>query len=253
MKIYNLTELSSSTYICDRLIPKPSVGLPGVKCDACGQTWADGMARIPKDLPNDHPLRSRKRWPVPVAELNFLRADVRMALNLPLDTPLPPGADIGIIDFLCKDSHLEAFEWPAVHVLVVREDVVEFLQEHKIAGWEVAPIRVEGTRYLSSIPSMYQLLVNGNGGVPVTDPPVEKISHCDVCGRTEFKRKNPRTFQMDISQWDGSDIFRFDPPYQGYMFITDRLADGFKSAGFKNYELSTIEGLLQRITNHVFS
>ncbi|MCW3098391.1 MAG: hypothetical protein JWL77_4009, partial [Chthonomonadaceae bacterium] len=128
---------------------------------------------------------------------------------------------------------------------------VHFLQEHNIGGWEVAPVRVEGTRYFESIPTMYQLIVTGNGGVPITDPPVEKRSHCDVCGRTEYVGIKPHSFQLDLSQWDGSDIFRFGADYSGYIFITDRLANGFRNAGFKNYELATVESFLQRIAPYV--
>ncbi|MCW3098460.1 MAG: hypothetical protein JWL77_4078, partial [Chthonomonadaceae bacterium] len=114
MQIYELAEPETPNYKGSPLDPKSSVGLPGVKCDACGQTWSDGIARIHKDLPDDHPLRSRKRWPVPIAELNLLRADVRKVLNLSSDTPLPPGADIGVLDLWTKSSKLADFEWPAV-------------------------------------------------------------------------------------------------------------------------------------------
>ena len=99
---------------------------------------------------------------------------------------------------------------------------------------------------MEGIPTMYQLIVTGKGGVPDTDPPVEKLSHCDICGRTEYSFENPRSFEIDFSQWDGSDIFRFAAPYHGYTFITGRLADGFRSAGFKNYELKTVEIFLQK-------
>ncbi|MCW3098390.1 MAG: hypothetical protein JWL77_4008 [Chthonomonadaceae bacterium] len=246
MQIYEFTEPTTPGYKGSPLDPKPSFGLPGVTCDACGETWANMMGRIPKDLPDNHPLRSRRRWPVSVAELNLIRADVRQVLNLPLETPLLPGTNIGVLDLWTKSAKLAAFEWPAVHVLVVREDVVAFLQEHKIAGWEIAPVRVEGIRRVESIPTMYQLFVTGTGGVPITDPPIVQRSHCEVCGRTEYVGNNPSSFQLDLSQWDGSDIFRFAAPYQGYIFVTERLAEGFRDAGFKNYELPTVESFLER-------
>ena len=188
-----------------------------------------------------------------MAQLNLLRADVRSTLHLPPETMLLPGTNIGVLELSCKEPNFAAFDWPAVHVLLVREEVVNYLQEHKITGWEVAPVRIEGKRTPEAIPLMHQLFVTGTGGIPTTDPPVEKISHCEACGRTEFRRGTPRSFQMDPSQWDGSDIFRFGGGYHGYIFITDRLADGFRAAGFTNYELVTVERFLQRRAPYAIS
>lgn len=112
-------------------------------------------------------------------------------------------------------------------------------------------MRVEGKRGTKSIPTMYQLFVTGKGGVPMTDPPIMIHFHCEVCGLTKYVGNHPDSFQLDLSQWDGSDIFRFAAPYDSYLFITDRLADGFQRAGFKNYELATIDSFLQRIAPYV--
>jgi hypothetical protein len=183
----------------------------------------------------------------------MLRTETRAALNLPTETPLLPGTDIGVLDLSCKNSNFSDFEWPALHTVLVRERVLEFFQEYKITGWQSAPVRIEGTRYLEYIPTMYQLLITGHGGVPVTNPPVEELSYCDACGRTEYKRGVVHSFQMDLSQWDGSDIFRFAAPYNGYVFVTQRLADGLRKVGFHNYELVTVEGFLAARAAHVFA
>ena len=227
-----------STHVC----------LPGVKCvgepGACGQIWATSLDRIHSELPEDHPLRAKSGWPVPVREFQALREEVRRVLHLSPDQPLLPGTNIGHVHVRQRRTSVPALEWPAVHTTLITGKARDYLRTQGLTGWRTEPIVFTRTLKRKPPPDLCEFVVEGRGGAAHTVPPLQIKRTCPVCGLLQHEDLVYEQLELDPAQWDGSDFFRFAPPFHGYVFVSERARQVLEQSPLDNYELVSIEQFL---------
>ncbi len=223
------------------------LALPGLICEACGNTWSDGVLAIPEELPENHPLWLTKPWPVTLDVFNKVRDEFRKALNLSSNIYMPPGTRIGLIKLACKTDVPGDFEWPVLWDIIIRDDVLDFLKARNLTGWVASSIEImmKGKKMQTvPPPNVHQLFVTGRGGKPITEPEVQTSAFCNICGYTQFNLHPIDSLSLDENQWDGSDMFRFDAPLNGYVFVTEKFAQSMQCSNFSNYELRSVDEFL---------
>jgi hypothetical protein len=223
---------------------EPDIALPGVSCyPGCGAVWATTLKRIHRELPDDHPLVKGAVVNVDVEEFKRIAADVRQVLQLPPDLYLAPGTSLGFVRLEVRRRKIPDFEWPGLQTLVISRGVARVLTDAGITGWRTEPVIVTKGQMGRDIDcsDLLELVVEGRGGVPVTDPLTLELSRCDICGRVEHELPLLRRLELDPDQSDGSDIFRFDEPYSGYRFVTERFKAAVENAGLRNCKFVSLE------------
>jgi hypothetical protein len=118
-------------------------GLPGVRCDACDQTWS-GSRILPVLCPDD--LRTRKHiadgWPIPAPDHLALRREVAALLRArghPIDA-LAPG-DRFQPGYLDVPAHPEQdFLWASLGSVVVSDRIKGLFEERGFAGAAFVPV-----------------------------------------------------------------------------------------------------------------
>ena len=113
-------------------------------------------------------------------------------------------------------------------------------------------VRKAASWRFGALPRFTEIVVTGRGGMAITDPPTVVKPCCPVCGRNPTDRVNYRTIALDEAQWDGSDIFRFDNPLEGYIFVTQRWVDAIPESRFDGFRYNSV-GELMEIRNSVRS
>lgn len=106
-------------------------GLPGVKCSACGSTWATTGIEYPavdlSILPTAY--RYRDRRPVSIEELNDLRLPI--VPLLPPNAILNPGTDLGPLVGKAWGKFGD-FAWLAPWTMLMRREVYEKLSSYGV-------------------------------------------------------------------------------------------------------------------------
>jgi hypothetical protein len=227
-----------------------SVGLPGVDCPACGQIWGATHRRIPIELPDDHFLRQSKGSPVYPTVLHGMMDLVREDLGLPDDTPLYPGTLFGSLHITCTSNRVPAFQWFVANVLISDEGIAR-LTENGITGWTTRRVEISVRRRNVRPPNVHQFIVTGNGGNPITSPPITVRSICALCGRIEYNEKRIDQFALDTRQWSGDDFFKFAPPFDGYTFCTEAVRNVLEPPGAYNVGFYSVGEFLEKWARYV--
>ena len=247
--IYRLTwafrgKMAASTYI------ERDLGMPGIKCEGlpgcCGVTWSNASARMMTEPPPGTCNAEEFGACVP-AEVFLKQAEkTRQALNLPADYELLPGLTLGQMHIKCSKVTTLAMEWPALFGFIVREDLLDAIEKHGLTGFEKSEVAVRRTAsmLLKPIPKFTEILVTGKGGWARTEPPLVVEPACTVCGRRPTDNKDYQNIELDESQWDGSDIFRFEHPFDGYIFVTQRWVDAIPESRFDGFQYESVDAML---------
>lgn len=205
-------------------------GLPGIKCDACGQTWG-GSRTLPIACPKD--LRERKqikeRWPIPVDEHKQLQNEIMPRLGN-IDIKLQPGDSFqpSYLDIASKPT--ADFLWCLFETAVVSERIRDFLlkiapndvtfikvNKRKIGNREPklpAPIpstgepediihEVDFLQDANDVPDYYEMIPKFESKMPLN---TRILSTCNKCGRENIDGKS-RLLLMTDSIWNGQAIF----------------------------------------------
>lgn len=212
---------------------QPFTGMPGVDCRTCCQVWSRSGYRIRQELPESHWLHNSRGWPVDTQTLAEIREEVREALNLSANFPLPPGTNIGFLPVKIKRNHILDFEWPDFASVIVSDKAIRAFREANLRGWSVSPVNIVKN---SKIPvgELFELIVNGHAGKAVTNPVLQAKSVCADCGRVEYEKYDCTTAQVNEQEWDGTDFSHFDDPCQGYKIVTQRVVDTVQAFGLTN-------------------
>ena len=64
--------------------------------------------------------------------------------------------------------------------------------------------------------------MTGWGGVAPPESGIRLVQHCDACGALRYSGCNNPARIIDVSQWDGNDIFMVWP-LPKFIFVTDRV------------------------------
>lgn len=212
-----------------------TVTLPGIVCSACGSTWAGGR-RLYVPLQDDmlrHRLRERGGWPILDTEWRQLAREVLAATSLAADFMLMPGDQLEAPVFEVTRAKLRDFLHPFPGTLVVKEAVVEVLQQAGLTGFQ--PVRSQvrwggrATNLPDAPPQLYVLRVTGMAWRVGMDK--ERITVCAECER--FKPV-VGLIAVDEGHWDGSDLFHADLN-PNIVLVTEKVCEVLTKHGFTNF------------------
>ena len=83
------------------------------------------------------------------------------------------------------------------------------LSHSGLTGFDLYPVVVYNRHYsLYQGAELYEMVVWGNGGVPITEPSGHWWQ-CSRCGRWQLDAYCSYRLEIDPTQWDGSDFFHF--------------------------------------------
>jgi hypothetical protein len=181
-----------------------NIGLPGVQCYAppvgCGQTWGTAITRIRRELPREHPLyeylRQQKRHPLPPAQLQPLIENLRHALNIPEETPILPGTEIGNVRIKLRHTLITDFAWPWISTIILTERGLALLKASGLTGWHTEEVICDYKQFAFRGP-LCELVIDGVAGTPINDPEVREISLCPVCGLEKYNDQYLDCFEID--------------------------------------------------------
>ncbi len=224
---------------------KVYAGMPGMSCypGGCGAIWATTLDRVHCELPPEHPVWSVKPAPVTPPEFQAIARAVRTSLGLPEDRVLWPGTNVGYIRVRPVGRVFPSFDAPVLQGTVITLPVLERLEREGITGWRGEPVHVVCPSADPIRQPLFELAVTGRGGRAETDVEVPLVSSCAVCGDIRYAVPKVLRLRVAEDQWDGSDLFRLDPPFHGYVLVSERLARVLEEARFTNYELVPLEDL----------
>lgn len=222
-------------------------GMPGVKCDVCGETWG-GSRILPYECPPE--LRKRKhladRWPISLDQHKALQQEVRHALQkVGVDVPvLDPGDEFQPCYLDVPSRPRADFLWGSLGSVVVSQRVRKLFESERVGGLAFYPVtlrkigkrearlpapmpstgepediirEVPLLKRTESVGPYYEMLILSQSRYP---PGGEPMSVCSGCGR-EAIDNDKRQIVMRPSMWRGDDIFFLATTL--YIVITDRL------------------------------
>jgi len=118
---------------------------------------------------------------------------------------------------------------------IFRQDVIDLWQSSGFTGFTTRPVRITGWRkgkgrekrpFPSEIPQYRQLVMTSE--VALKQPPL--LYRCPACGYTQYDFDQKTGLYVDISTWDGSDIFGIGRP--AIPLCTREVAEVTLRAGF---------------------
>ena len=212
-----------------------AVTLPGVVCSACGSTWA-GSRRLYEPLQDDalrHRLRERGGWPLPDTEWRQLAREVLAATSLAADFTLMPGDKLEAPIFEVTRARLRDFLHPYPGTLVVKEAVVNALQQAGLTGFQTVRAQVrwggKAKHPPDTLPELHVLRITGTAWRVGMDR--ERITVCAECER--FKPM-VGLIAVDEGRWDGSDLFHADLN-PNIVLVTEKVCEVLTEYGFTNF------------------
>lgn len=126
---------------------------------------------------------------------------------------------------------LTDFEWTVYRDILLEKDIVNKLQSSRFSGIEFQEAQLYTTTQTPIGREVFELKVNGWGGMAHPSSGVRLIEKCSFCGHSVFcGHANPGNL-FDIDKWDGSDFFLIWPMPR-YIFITNEVADFIRKEGY---------------------
>ncbi len=133
------------------------------------------------------------------------------------------------------------FVWTSYSEAVVPEHTLFLFRNAGFTGFEARPVKVErmiGSRKQGvqpTIPSLWELVINGQGGDAAAESKIRLIDHCEGCGYKQYSSFH-NGIVLDESNWDGSDFFTVNG-YPKFILVTERVKDLIISRQFTNCAL----------------
>lgn len=119
---------------------------------------------------------------------------------------------------------VQDFVWTWYNECLIQDHVLDLFNKKKVTGFEVKPVKVKFKRKTDrKPPKLWELIVTGWAGIAPPTSGIKLIEHCDACGSMKYSGCTYPDKLIDVSQWDGSDVFVVWPATR-YIFITDRVA-----------------------------
>jgi hypothetical protein len=138
---------------------------------------------------------------------------------------------------------IEDFVWTWYNECLLQDHVLHALEAERFRGFEVRPVkarfevdRTEGPQRL------WELVVTGWGGVAPPASGIKLLEHCNACHHTVYSGFRDAERLIDKNQWDNSDFF-IVWPLPKYIFITDRVAQAIRRAGWTGVQITALEDM----------
>ena len=191
------------------------------------------------EIPNDPQFDEHwRRRPIRIPHESVMKyiAEARQQLSLSRDVKLEPGTGLGYIEIKRIKGEFFSFEWYASEIVVFNEEAKEVLEQSGLTGWGCYPLYVRTKGMNTIAEDIFEFVIIGKGGDAITSPPTKLISKCSYCGYSKYERvQSWETFQLDENQWDGSDFFRYNPPYHGMIFMTEKARTYLRGTPLNNW------------------
>ena len=247
--LYSLNSAYNGKMPCSKYIPR-EIGMPGIECTGlpgcCGAVWGDHVARLATEPAPGTCSKYEYGACIP-AELFLQKAqETRGKLGLPEDYYLPPGLTMGTMHVECSRKAPLAMEWPYLFGFIVTDPLLDAIERHRLTGFEKSEVVVKraASMLLKHSPKITEIVVTGKAGWANTDPPQKIEPPCPVCGRRPTDSMDYQNLELDESQWDGSDIFQFEHPFNGHIFVTQRWVDAIPASKFDGFRYQSVAELL---------
>jgi hypothetical protein len=120
-------------------------------------------------------------------------------------------------------SGAQDFTWVWGRELLISKRMLDLFTAHGVTGFAVKPAMATYPAEANSpAPQLFELVVNGWGGLASPAAGVRLIDWCPDCRYRRCAIADPSRL-IDPHAWDGSDLF-FVWPLPLYRFVSDRLA-----------------------------
>ncbi|ATB46847.1 double-CXXCG motif protein [Corallococcus macrosporus] len=202
--------------------------LPGVKCHVCGVTWGGAGHQYPEVDLSALPEQSRfvKPWPIPVPELEALRALIRPLL--PSGVAIPPGTHLGPLEGTATGK-LGPLTSQGDIMWVVRRDALERLQAEGVTG--LLGCRTELRFRQKEPPALLELQIEPRGRLHPDCLPSDLAPPCDACGRVALRLPDA-PFLDAASLPTDRDVFRVGN-YSTVIVCTERFMETVHRLGLE--------------------
>lgn len=211
-----------------------TLSMPGIECSVCGSIWG-GMEinLLPGKVPEIERLKDV--WPLPDTEWHLLKSRLLSEMKLPQDTKITPGDCLTLPEYrVIRPLSNDVIHAP-ISPMLVNSRICTALEQSGLTGFSLHKVHLYPGKSLKiaqvQIPDYYLLLVTGKASQKRNTNEAPNV--CEACGRSSDS--DPQTMQVDLTTWDGSDIFHPDEnPF--INLVTPRFVDfltGLKTGNIK--------------------
>lgn len=160
----------------------------------------------------------------PIEPRNHFRVDKRIS---PLSVLLPNLKPQDVV-------------WTWGSECLLQERVLQLLTQERFTGYRVIPVpQVQFAGGSRKPPKLWELIVNGSGGMPSPESGLRVLRVCPGCGLTDYSRVKQPSKLIDEKQWDGSDFFRLQA-ISGFIFVTDRVVQALRKNGITGWKAQAL-------------
>lgn len=131
------------------------------------------------------------------------------------------------------------FQWTTYGECIVNETVKQSFENARFSGVAFRPARAftsSGDEYNQPL---YELLIEGWGGVASAASGIEEIESCPFCGHRVYSSVTDPASIFDFDEWDGSDVFMIWPMPR-YVMVVGSVRDFILTSGFSGVEVRLI-------------
>ena len=141
-------------------------------------------------------------------------------------------------------SSLMDFSTTTFADIVVSDHALRVLREEGLTGFEVRPTLItssHGANGLGELPTMWEFIVTGWGGVANEESGISLREFCPSCRHVVYNGlASPRSLR--VSDWDGSSFFLVWPMTR-YCFLDGRAREVLERHGLSGVSFREIEDL----------
>jgi hypothetical protein len=145
--------------------------------------------------------------------------------------------DLHLLLPLLPSTAFQDFMWTWFGECLVQEGILHQFALEGFTGFEPRPVHLRWEQpCVRPLPRLWEIQVNGWGGMAPSESGIERIERCVVCGRQVYTGFSKPEYLIDPRRWDGSDFFIVwpMPPF----FVTDRVASFFLARGLTGVQLT---------------
>jgi hypothetical protein len=133
------------------------------------------------------------------------------------------GKRITNLSVVLPQGAVEDFVWTWLSDCLIQDSVLDLFKKRGFRGFEVKTVEAEFKRPDVEPPRLWEVVVTGWAGTASANSGVKLVERCDWCGDLEYSGCDDPARLIDLSQWDGSDLFMVWP-LPKFIFVTDRVA-----------------------------
>jgi len=143
---------------------------------------------------------------------------------------------------LCIDlfgDKLAHFVWVDSYEIIVNMELHDILEQSELTGFNFRNVKIdlwERDYPLEELPAptLYQLVVKGNGGSIFPQNISHSLATCRDCGYIDWEPLDQ--IKVDKSQWDGTDIFNLTE-FPGFTLVTEKFCTFLTSNHINEYRV----------------